>query len=61
LRWGTAFHQAADTIFDCPNDRSGSWSCENALAEALTRRDFGEVAMHGHFSNISRITWKDGV
>jgi hypothetical protein len=23
---------------------SGSWSCENALAEALTRRDFGEVA-----------------
>src|SRR3981081_3735219 len=33
--------------------RLGSWLCENALTEALRRRDFGKVAMHGHFSKIS--------
>src|SRR5712664_3565621 len=27
------------------NVRFGSWLCENALAEALTTRDFGEVAV----------------
>jgi len=27
------------------NDRIGSWSCENILAEALRRRDSGEVAV----------------
>jgi len=27
---------------------NGSWLCENALAEALTTRDFGEVAVFGH-------------
>ena len=33
------------------NERlSGSWLCENALAEALTTRDFGEVAVFGAFS-----------
>src|SRR5207248_10827518 len=26
----------------------GSWLCENALAEALTTRDFGAVAVFGH-------------
>src|ERR1700716_4174396 len=36
-----------------PDVRFGSWLCENALTEALRRRDFGEVAMHGHFSKIS--------
>src|SRR3979411_347452 len=35
------------------NDRNGSWLCENALTEALRRRDFGKVAMHGHFAKIS--------
>jgi hypothetical protein len=28
----------------------GSWSCKNALAEALTCRDVSEVAMRVHFS-----------
>jgi hypothetical protein len=28
----------------------GSWLCENALAAALTPRDFGDVAVRGHFS-----------
>src|SRR2546430_5268676 len=37
----------------------GSWSCENALAEALTRRDFGEVAMLGHFAGLGAfLSWK---
>jgi hypothetical protein len=39
--------------------RCGSWSCENALAEALTRRDFGEVAMLGHFTGFGGFSvWK---
>ena len=33
-----------------PNVRDGSWLCENALAEALTTRDFGEVAVFGHLA-----------
>jgi hypothetical protein len=33
--------------------RSGSWSCKNAVAEALTRWDFGDVAVHGHFRNLT--------
>jgi hypothetical protein len=28
----------------------GSWLCKNALAEALTPCDFGDVAVRGHFS-----------
>jgi hypothetical protein len=28
----------------------GSWLCENALAEALTTRDFGEVDVFGHLA-----------
>jgi hypothetical protein len=33
--------------------------CENALAEALTRRDFGEVAMLGHFTGFGGFSvWK---
>ena len=35
------------------NDRYGSWSCKNALAEALTCHDVGEVAMHGLFSDVA--------
>jgi hypothetical protein len=31
----------------------GSWSCKNALAEALTCHDVGEVAMHGLFSDVA--------
>jgi hypothetical protein len=31
----------------------GSWSCENALAEALTRRDLDGVARYDHFSEFS--------
>jgi hypothetical protein len=31
----------------------GSWSCKNALAEALTCRDLGEVAIHGHFPDVA--------
>jgi hypothetical protein len=41
------------------NVRFGSWSCENALAEALTRRDFGEVAMLRHFAGFGGFSvWK---
>ncbi len=28
----------------------GSWLCENALAEALTNRDFGELTVFGHLA-----------
>src|ERR1700730_16760210 len=34
---------------------SGSWSCENTLGGALTRRDFGEVAAFGHFAEFGRL------
>jgi hypothetical protein len=34
----------------CDDVRDGSWLCENALAEALTTRDFGEVAVFGHLA-----------
>jgi len=27
--------------------------CENALAEALTTRDFGEVAVFGHLAMVA--------
>jgi hypothetical protein len=30
--------------------RDGSWLCENALAEALTNRDFGELTVFGHLA-----------
>jgi hypothetical protein len=30
--------------------RFGSWLCENALAEALTNRDFGELTVFGHLA-----------
>ena len=30
--------------------RNGSWLCANALAEALTTRDFGELAVFGHLA-----------
>jgi hypothetical protein len=30
--------------------RNGSWLCENALATALTTRDFGEVAVFDHLA-----------
>ena len=33
--------------------RFGPWSCKNALAEALTCRDLGEVAVHGHFPDVA--------
>ena len=36
-----------------PDFRLGSWSCKNALAEALTCRDLGKVAMHGHFPDVA--------
>jgi hypothetical protein len=39
--------EAATDMLDLKSPRHTStlpWSCENALAEALTRRDFGEVA-----------------
>jgi hypothetical protein len=50
---------AALRDFDPAYDRCGSWSCENALAEALTRRDFGEVAMLGHFTGFGGFSvWK---
>ena len=32
---------------------SGSWSCKNALAEALTPRDIGDVAVRGHFLDLA--------
>lgn len=31
----------------------GPWSCKNALAEALTCHDVGEVAMHGLFPDVA--------
>jgi hypothetical protein len=41
------------------NVRFGSWSCENAVAKALTRRDFGEVAVLGHFAEFGGFSvWK---
>ena len=33
-----------------PSVGYGSWLCKNALAEALTPCDFGDVAVRGHFS-----------
>ena len=38
-----------------PNVRFGSWSCKNAVAEALTAWDFGDVAVHDHFSDLTVI------
>jgi len=38
------------------NDRLGSWSCENALAEALTPRDLDEAAVLDDFAAFS--VWK---
>ena len=32
--------------------RVGSWLCKNVLASALTPRDFGRVAVPGHFSGF---------
>jgi hypothetical protein len=31
---------------------SGSWSCKNGLAVALTPRDIGDVAVRGHFRRL---------
>jgi hypothetical protein len=46
-------------LFLDPNVSCGSWSCENALAEALTPRDFGEVAMFGHLAKFRGFSvWK---
>ena len=36
--------------------RFGSWSCENALAERLTPRDFGEMGNFAEFGGFS--VWK---
>jgi hypothetical protein len=35
-----------------PDVRFGSWLCKNVLAVALTPRDFGRVAVPGHFSGF---------
>jgi hypothetical protein len=35
-----------------PDVRRGSWSCENALAEALMPRNLGEVAVLDHFAEF---------
>src|SRR3984893_15179729 len=35
--------------------RLWSWSYENTLGGALTRRDFGEVAAFGHFAEFGRL------
>jgi hypothetical protein len=38
---------------------NGSWSCKNAVAEALTRRGLGEVATRGDFSSLpARFAWE---
>ncbi len=34
----------------------GSWSCKNALALALTPRDFGDVAVRGNFSAFGGVS-----
>jgi hypothetical protein len=40
-------------------DRFGSWACENALSEALTRGDDGEVTVFGHFAESGGFSvWK---
>src|SRR5262249_34196982 len=36
-----------------------SWSCKNTLAEALTRRDFGDVAMLGHLAEFGGLCAPD--
>jgi hypothetical protein len=37
----------------------GSWSCENALTEALTRGDDGEVTVFGLFAEFGALSvWK---
>jgi hypothetical protein len=40
--------------------RLGSWLCENALAEGLTTRDFGEIAVFGHLAVFSGFFCLDG-
>jgi hypothetical protein len=52
----TGFGQRSVSAVDV---RYGSWSCENALAEALTSRDFGEVAVFGHLAECGGFSvWK---
>jgi len=37
----------------------GSLSCKNALTEALTRGDDGEVTVFGHFTELGEFSfWK---
>jgi len=39
--------------------RFGSWSCENALTEALTRGNDGEVTVFGLFAEFGALSvWK---
>jgi len=33
--------------------RFGSWSCKNAVAEALAPWDFGDVAVHDHIRDLT--------
>jgi hypothetical protein len=38
-----------------PSVRSGSWSCENATAEALRAQDFRDVAERGQFAEFGGV------
>ena len=40
------------SLLRCSDVSFGSWSCENAMAEALTSRGIGEVAVLGHFAKF---------
>jgi hypothetical protein len=41
--------------------RDGSWSCKNALAEALTPREVGDVTARGHFSAFGGLSVPEAV
>jgi hypothetical protein len=51
---------ASDTHITIPAYvRLGSWSCENAVAQALTRGDDGEVSVFVHFAEFGEFSiWK---
>jgi hypothetical protein len=52
-------HAGARWGYPIANVRSGSWSCENALSEALTRGDDGEVTVLDHFAEFGGFSvWK---
>jgi hypothetical protein len=43
----------------CSDDCFGSWLCENALTEVLTRGDDGEVTVFVHFAEFGEFSiWK---